>query len=137
MQISAEKIWNSAQEHLRVKLSRDTFNMWFAPLRACVVDANQITIEAPNEFCEVWLKDNYLGLLQLAVRLGQAGAKGCNIINDETALVHRRKKFGFVSGCLVIVGSISDSMGSLNSRRFMSLSGFSSRRSLMVVVSGL
>jgi chromosomal replication initiator protein len=67
MQISAEKIWLSAQEHLRAKLSRDTFNMWFAPLRACVVDANQITIEAPNEFCEVWLKDNYLGLLQDAV----------------------------------------------------------------------
>ena len=67
MQISAEKIWLSAQEHLRAKLSRDTFNMWFAPLRACVVDATQITIEAPNEFCEVWLKDNYLGLLQDAV----------------------------------------------------------------------
>ena len=67
MQISAEKIWLSAQEHLRAKLSRDTFNMWFAPLRACLVDANQITIEAPNEFCEVWLKDNYLGLLQDAV----------------------------------------------------------------------
>jgi len=38
MEISAEKIWNAAQEHLRVKLSRDTFNMWFAPLRACAVD---------------------------------------------------------------------------------------------------
>ena len=67
MQISAEKIWSTAQEHLRVKLSRDTFNMWFAPLRACVADGQQITIEAPNEFCEVWLKDNYLGLMQDAV----------------------------------------------------------------------
>jgi hypothetical protein len=34
MQLSAEKIWNSAQEQLRSKLSRDTYNMWFAPLRA-------------------------------------------------------------------------------------------------------
>jgi len=75
MQISAEKIWNSAQEHLRVKLSRDTFNMWFAPLRPCVVDAQQITMEAPNEFCEVWLKDNYLSLLQDAV----AVAAGCRL----------------------------------------------------------
>ena len=75
MQISAEKIWNSAQEHLRVKLSRDTFNMWFAPLRPCLVDGQQITMEAPNEFCEVWLKDNYLGLLQDAV----AVAAGCRL----------------------------------------------------------
>jgi chromosomal replication initiator protein len=38
--------------------------MWFAPLRACSIDAHQATLEAPNEFCEVWLKDNYLSLLQ-------------------------------------------------------------------------
>ena len=75
MQISAEKIWNSAQEHLRVKLSRDTFNMWFAPLRPCVVEGQQLTMEAPNEFCEVWLKDNYLSLLQDAV----AVAAGCRL----------------------------------------------------------
>jgi chromosomal replication initiator protein len=75
MQISAENIWHSAQEHLRVKLSRDTFNMWFAPLRPCLVDGQQLTMEAPNEFCEVWVKDNYLGLLQDAV----AVAAGCRL----------------------------------------------------------
>src|SRR5271166_2242541 len=75
MQISAENIWHSAQEHLRVKLSRDTYNMWFAPLRPCLVDGQQLTMEAPNEFCEVWLKDNYLGLLQDAV----AVAAGCRL----------------------------------------------------------
>jgi chromosomal replication initiator protein len=75
MQISAENIWNTAQEHLRVKLSRDTFNMWFAPLRACAVDGHHITVEAPNEFCEVWLKDNYLSLMQDAV----AVAAGCKL----------------------------------------------------------
>ena len=74
MQISAETIWSTAQEHLRVKLSRDTFNMWFASLRASAVDANHLTIEAPNEFCEVWLKDNYLSLMQDAVAVA-AGAK--------------------------------------------------------------
>ena len=74
MQISAEKIWNTAQEHLRVKLSRDTFNMWFAPLRASAIDGHNLTIEAPNEFCEVWLKDNYLSLMQDAVAIA-AGAR--------------------------------------------------------------
>ena len=73
MQLSAEKIWNSAQEQLRAKLSRDTYNMWFAPLRACAIDAGHVTLEAPNEFCEVWLKDNYISLLQdaLAIAAGK------------------------------------------------------------------
>lgn len=75
MQISAEKIWHSAQDFLRAKLSQDTFNMWFAPLRANAMDGSQITLEAPNEFCEVWLKDNYLSLIQDAV----AVAAGCNL----------------------------------------------------------
>ena len=64
MQISAEKIWDSAREHLRSKLSPDTYNMWFAPLRAGSIDGNHATLETPNEFSEVWLKDNYLSLLQ-------------------------------------------------------------------------
>jgi chromosomal replication initiator protein len=74
MQISAEKIWTSAQEHLRAKLGRETFNMWFAPLQASAMDAHQLILEAPNAFSEVWLKDNYLGLMQDAVAVA-AGAK--------------------------------------------------------------
>jgi chromosomal replication initiator protein len=64
MQLSAEKIWNSARDHLRSKLSNDTYNMWFAPLRACAIDGNNVTLETANEFSGVWLKDNYLSLLQ-------------------------------------------------------------------------
>lgn len=75
MQLSAEKVWHSAQGHLRAKLNPDTFNMWFAPLRATNVDGSHLTLEAPNEFCEVWLKDNYLGLMQDAV----AVAAGCKL----------------------------------------------------------
>jgi chromosomal replication initiator protein len=69
MQNSAEKIWSSAQEHLRSKLSADTYNMWFASLVAKAIDNSDITLEATNEFCEVWLKDNYLSLLQDAVAI--------------------------------------------------------------------
>jgi len=67
MQLSAEKIWNSAQGHLRTTLSADTYNLWFAPLRAFALDGNNVVLEVANEFCEVWLKDNYLSLLQDAV----------------------------------------------------------------------
>jgi len=69
MQTSAEMIWTAAQEHLRSMLSADTFNLWFAPLRACAQDSNAIVLEVANDFCEVWLKDNYMSLLQDVVAL--------------------------------------------------------------------
>jgi chromosomal replication initiator protein len=73
MQASAERIWGAAQEHLRSMLSADIYNLWFAPLRACGQDQNGILLEVANDFCEVWLKDNYMGLLQdvLAVASGR------------------------------------------------------------------
>src|ERR1044071_8359418 len=67
MQLSAEKIWQTAQEHLRSKLGKDTYNMWFAPLRACEIDNSHVILETTNEFSEVWLKDNYISLLQDAI----------------------------------------------------------------------
>src|ERR1051325_10621940 len=69
MQASAEKIWGSAQDHLRSMLSADTYNLWFARLRASTLDSNHLVLEVVNDFCEVWLKDNYMGLLQDVVAL--------------------------------------------------------------------
>src|SRR6266404_8883768 len=69
MQPSAEKLWASAREHLRSMLSGDTYNLWFAPLRACALEDNVLVLEVANDFCEVWLKDNYLGLLRDVVGL--------------------------------------------------------------------
>src|SRR5437899_9938147 len=69
MQASAERIWGAAQGHLRSMLSTDTYNLWFAPLRACGQDNSSLVLEVANDFCEVWLKDNYMGLLQDVVAL--------------------------------------------------------------------
>jgi chromosomal replication initiator protein len=73
MQPSAEKIWGSAQEQLRSMLSADTYNLWFAPLRATEFEGDCVVLEVANDFCEVWLKDNYQGLLQDV--LSVAGAR--------------------------------------------------------------
>src|SRR5437868_6625082 len=73
MQASADQIWTKAQEQLRSMLSSDVYNLWFAPLRASAQDHNSIVLEVADDFCEVWLKDNYMSLLQdvLAVASGQ------------------------------------------------------------------
>ena len=64
MQAVADNIWQTAQEKLRAMLSADTFNLWFAPLRVAEEDEASLTLEVANDFCEVWLKENYMGLLQ-------------------------------------------------------------------------
>src|SRR5579871_5570866 len=64
MHASAEKIWDFAQQHLRSMLSADTYKLWFESLRATTLEGNSIVLEVANDFCEVWLKDNYMGLLQ-------------------------------------------------------------------------
>ncbi|MCD6049307.1 MAG: chromosomal replication initiator protein DnaA [Verrucomicrobia bacterium] len=45
-------------------LNSDIFNLWFAPLKATELTQDSITLEVANDFCEVWLTDNYIGLLQ-------------------------------------------------------------------------
>ncbi len=50
-------------------LSSDTYNLWFAPLRASSQDHDSLVLEVANDFCEVWLTDNYMGLLQEVIGL--------------------------------------------------------------------
>src|SRR5260370_11625309 len=64
MQPPAEKLWVAAQQQLRAMLNTDTYHLWFAPLRANDLENDCVVLEVANDFCEVWLKDNYLGLLQ-------------------------------------------------------------------------
>src|SRR5947199_232067 len=49
---------------LRTMLNSDIYNLWFGPVRATALEGDQLTLEVANDFCEVWLKDNYLGLIQ-------------------------------------------------------------------------
>jgi chromosomal replication initiator protein len=64
MQVQVETIWTAAQDQLRSMLSGDTFSLWFAPLRPSALEGDCVVLEVANDFCEVWLKDNYIGLLQ-------------------------------------------------------------------------
>ena len=73
MQASADKIWEGAQQLLRTMLNTDIYNLWFLPIRAVALEGETLVLEVANDFCEVWLKDNYLGLISdvLAQASGQ------------------------------------------------------------------
>src|SRR6266853_4325376 len=64
MPVTVENVWPVAREMLRTMLNPDIFNLWFAPIRATALEGDHLTLEVANDFCEVWLKDNYLGLIQ-------------------------------------------------------------------------
>src|SRR5436190_7031351 len=64
MPVTIENVWPAAREMLRTMLNPDIFNLWFAPIRATALEGDHLTLEVGNDFCEVWLKDNYLGLIQ-------------------------------------------------------------------------
>src|SRR6266436_3156951 len=85
MQISVEKTWETAQGHLHSRLSADTYNLWFAPLRASAQGNDILVLEVANEFCEIWLKDNYTGLLQDVVALASGRQMEIQFKVGETA----------------------------------------------------
>ncbi len=64
MQETAQQIWASAQQHLRTMLNGDIYHLWFEPLQAVRLEGEVLTLEVANDFCEVWLNDNYLGLIR-------------------------------------------------------------------------
>lgn len=49
---------------LQTLLNADIYNLWFSPIRAVSLRDDVITLEVLNDFCEVWLTENYLSLLQ-------------------------------------------------------------------------
>jgi len=104
MQASADKLWSVAREQLRKMLSKDLFDLWFAPVRACSQENNTITLEVADDFCEVWITENYIGLLQdvlgaasgrqLQVKFKVAGASSSDAPGTQPSspVVHGKKK---------------------------------------------
>jgi len=64
MQSNVETIWLSAQQLLRSMLNQDLYNLWFQSIRASGLEKDELTLEVGDDFCELWLKNNYLGLIR-------------------------------------------------------------------------
>jgi chromosomal replication initiator protein len=77
MQPTVDKIWTQTTDQIRTLLNTETYNLWFSSVQPVSLNQSSITLEVPNEFSEVWLKDNYLELLQDA--LATASGRQLNI----------------------------------------------------------
>ncbi len=77
MPATVDKIWTKTTKQIRTLLNTETYNLWFSAVQPLALNQSSITLEVPNEFSEVWLKDNYLELLQDA--LAQASGRKLKI----------------------------------------------------------
>lgn len=73
MSANAIALWSSVQDHLQALLKPDIYALWFEPLRPVSLDGDRLRLEVRDDFCAMWLTDNYLDLLrsaasQMAVR---------------------------------------------------------------------
>jgi chromosomal replication initiator protein len=64
---SAEAIWSAAQEILKGMLKPEIYTLWFASVQADGLENGTLRLRVADEFCELWLRDNYLDLLRSVV----------------------------------------------------------------------
>jgi chromosomal replication initiator protein len=64
MPVSAETLWSNVQEHLQGLLKPDIYQLWFEPIRAVSLEGDRLKLEVRDDFCAMWLTDNYLDLLR-------------------------------------------------------------------------
>jgi len=67
MSLNADAVWSAAQDLLRGMLKAEIFSLWFAPVRVAQAEGDSIRLIVADEFCELWLRDNYLDLLRSVV----------------------------------------------------------------------
>jgi len=65
--VTADAIWSAAQDLLRGMLKAEIHSLWFAPVRAHSMEGDSLRLAVGDEFCELWLRDNYLDLLRSVV----------------------------------------------------------------------
>ena len=64
-----QSFWSHVIGELRKLFPRDTFKIWFEPLRCLEVGDQSVVVGAPNEFAAIFIEDNYLDLISQKVEL--------------------------------------------------------------------
>ncbi len=75
---AVENLWYSVKEEFKSLFQRDIFDAWFANLRCLEVQDGRIVLGVPNEFAEIWIKDNYIDLIEEKFKL--AGGRTYEVV---------------------------------------------------------
>ena len=68
MTMDAKKIWERGRDLLRETLSKDVFERWISVIHAIGIEGDHLLLGVANDFYSTWLEENYLPLIEKAVR---------------------------------------------------------------------
>jgi chromosomal replication initiator protein len=66
MQDTYSEIWREMASGIRLHLSADAFQRWFAAIELVQADEIALTFQVPNTIYQFWIESNYLNLVQSA-----------------------------------------------------------------------
>jgi len=66
MQGTYNAIWREIAGEIRLHLSADAFQRWFAEIKLVQADEIALTFQVPNTIYQFWIESNYLNVVQSA-----------------------------------------------------------------------
>jgi chromosomal replication initiator protein len=67
MQETYDNVWQEIGSGIRLQLSAEAFQRWFAAIELVQADEIALTFQIPNSIYQFWIESNYLNVLQSAV----------------------------------------------------------------------
>jgi chromosomal replication initiator protein len=61
-------VWDLCLENLKKDLNRQSFETWFKPTKASLLDGHTLQVKVPNEFFRDWIRDHYQSQIQKALQ---------------------------------------------------------------------
>jgi chromosomal replication initiator protein len=66
MQETYNGIWREIASVIRLHLTAETFQRWFAPIELVQANENALTLQVPNSIYPIWIEGNYLNVVRSA-----------------------------------------------------------------------
>lgn len=66
--VDIQKVWQKASDYLKEQLGKTTFETWIAPLKPRLNNAQDLVLEAPDNFFRDWVDQHYRQVIQEAIQ---------------------------------------------------------------------
>ncbi|KAA3659441.1 MAG: hypothetical protein DWQ10_08880, partial [Calditrichaeota bacterium] len=85
MEDAAREVWNNCSNIIQKNINEQSYHTWIKPIKAIKLHGSVLTIQVPSEFFKKWLVDNYVTVLENALRsiLGNSATYQFEIVHSE------------------------------------------------------
>ncbi len=92
--MDTSSIWQDCLTLIKDRVAKQTFQTWFAPLKAASFNANQLTLQVPSQFYYEWLDSHYRPLILEAIKraTGQDIQIRYSVVLGEAAVENKSQR---------------------------------------------